>query len=162
MRIGRNSFMFRIERLPKRTYVLFQGDREIGRLIQPSSWKERAEILLPEGLFEITGRKGFWATGLTVKYSGLPVMEITYTWKGGGKLQRPGRPERSLEYIPVSFWKQRFKVIDHQGNERMILRAKHTWKSVDPDHTIEMMHEPPLEPIDVLAMVHAINIGIRR
>ncbi len=154
--------MFRIERLPGRTYVLFKEDREIGRLIQPSSWKERAEILLPEGLFVITGQKGFWTTGFTVKFNGHAVMEITYTWIGGAKLERPGQPERSLEYRPVSFWKQCFKVIDSSGRERMLLWARHTWKSIDPDHIVEVMHEPPIEPLEVFAIIHAINMGYRR
>ena len=154
--------MLRIDRLPKRNFVLSDGNTELGRLIYPSGWSEKAEVLVPEGVFQITGQKGFWATGFTVNFNGHAVMEITYTWKGGGKLKRPGQPERSLEYRPLSFWKQRFKVIDHAGRERMILHAKHNWKSIDPDHIVEMMHEPPIEPLEVLAIIHAINMGYRR
>ncbi|MDQ3102121.1 MAG: hypothetical protein M3R08_12085 [Bacteroidota bacterium] len=153
--------MMRIERQPKRNFVLIDGDRELGRLIYPKWWSERAEILLPDGLYEIAA-KSFWGFGLSARYQGTPILNISYSWKGGGKIARPDQHDRDLKYKMISFWKPRYKVIDMQGRERMVIRTKLNWRHLDPGHIIEEVNEPPLEPLEILMVIHAINISNRR
>lgn len=157
----RYSYMLRIERLPKRTFVLYGEGKELGRLVYRKWWSEKAEILLPGGFYELAG-KSFWSLALTARYQGMPIMHITFSWKGGGKIQRVGRPDRDLTYSSISFWRTRYKVMDALGRERMSIRSKYNWKHFDPDHAIEGMLEPHLDPLEILMVIHAINISHRR
>ncbi len=153
--------MLRIDRQLKRNFVLYEGDRELGRLIYPKWWSSKAEILLPEGIYMLS-KAGFWSTDLVATFQDIPIIKVNYSWKGGGTLKRPGHPERTLKYALQSIWKSIYVVTDVQGRERLVTRTKMTWSHMDRDHEIEKVGEPPLEPLEILMLVHAINVSNRR
>ncbi len=159
--VGDLGGMQRLQRQPRRTTVLYDGGKELGRLVYPKWYSSRAEILLPEGIYDV-GAKSFWSTGLAARLQDVPIVHVRFPWKGGATLERPGRPERDLVLKRNSFWTMRHTLTDALGQERLRILSKPSWRHMDHNHEIEWMGGPPPDPLEVLLAVHAINVKNRR
>ena len=152
--------MLQLHREPDRNFVLREDGRELGRLIYPKWWSARAEILLPEGIYDVRSKKWHSAT-VVAELHGVPIIEARFPWNGSIEVDRVAGQPGKLKVKYRSIWKAQHVVIDEEGNERMHLRSRMSWK-MDRDHEIEKMGDPPLIPLEILMIAHALNVRHRR
>ncbi|MBK6754484.1 MAG: hypothetical protein IPH53_00550 [Flavobacteriales bacterium] len=141
----------------KRTYQLLghQG-QDLGRLEYPKWFSMNADILLPEGVYQVRG-EGTWGVSLGVRFNEVLLWKMKMAWNGDVLFQREGHPDQSLLLKSKGFWRERYVIIDKSGEERAQLKPSMNWRSTQMKFDLEHSAEHPPEPMHILLAVYAVN-----
>lgn len=146
--------------------VLDDNGSELGRLVKPSIWSSRRELILAgEGLYHLQPKGRLSRHQLVVMRTpeglDIPLLELRYTWRGRVEMARPGAKEATHVLRRAGFWKPRFVLSDAQGAALVTFRVYQ--KVFGPNEFVveEWGAERPAAR-ELLLAVHASSVMLER
>ena len=141
----------------KRTYQLLgEQGQELGRLEYPKWYSMTADILLPEGVYQVRS-EGTWGVSIGVRFNEVLIWKMKMAWNGDVLFQREGDPDQSMLLKSRGFWRERYVITDQAGEERAQLKPSMNWRSMRMKFDLDHPAEPPAEPLHILMAVYAVN-----
>ena len=155
--------MWTLEQVPKRITRLLDGEgKEQARLVYPSAWSSKAEILFAGSIYTVRHKRWF-STDLIASVAEAPVWELRFGWFSTEiHFHRPGAGQANYVVERPSVMRSLHRLLDAEGREVARFNARSNWKQMGWRFELEQVADPPPDPVVLLLAIHAVLVRIRR
>ena len=116
----------RIDSPDARTRILTTDDgTELGRVHRTSWFGHKAELLTGGSIYQL--ETATFKSKLTLTYQSTPVLDITFPWRGGARLQDLVDPTRTFTVKQESVWRSNYLLNDGAENTIASFRIGMDW-----------------------------------
>jgi hypothetical protein len=122
-----------------KTIVVFDGEKETGRLVYHGRFSSRADIVdVDKQVFAILP-VNIWRTAYEVRQGEKSILSFNRSWKGSTRIQTFfGSSDEEYTFRRKGIFHRRLLLLDKDDREMLVVKTEFIWKKFRYDYNIEV------------------------